>query len=139
MSDSHGCPGLSFKRHDRRFGSVVAASKLLGLTTEQTRNAIAIAATMFAGPGVNHGTMSKPLNMGRSSETGVTAARLASLGFDGPANALEGGRGFFEAFGGGFDPSRILGRLGSPWAIIEPGTSVKPYPSVSSAIRAWMP
>ena len=111
------------------FGSVVAASRLLRLTTEQTRNAIAIAATMSAGLGVNHGTMSKPLNMGRSSETGVTAARLASLGFDGPANALEGGRGFFEAFGGGFDPARILGRLGAPWAIIEPGTSVKPYPS----------
>lgn len=111
------------------FGSVVTASKLLELDVERTRNAIAIAATMSAGLGVNHGTMSKPLNMGRSSETGVTAARLASLGFDGPANSLEGGRGFFEAFGGGFNPAKIAGRLGQPWAIVEPGTSVKPYPS----------
>jgi 2-methylcitrate dehydratase PrpD len=111
------------------FGSVVAASRLLKLTEEQTRNAIAIAATMSAGLGVNHGTMSKPVNMGRSSETGVTAARLASLGFDGPANSLEGGRGFFEAFGGGYDPTKISGRLGSPWACLNPGTSVKPYPS----------
>ena len=111
------------------FGSVVAASKLLKLTEEQTRNAIAIAATMSAGLGVNHGTMSKPVNMGRSSETGVTAARLASLGFDGPANSLEGGRGFFEAFGGGYEPTKIIGRMGSPWACLNPGTSVKPYPS----------
>ncbi|MBY6114441.1 MmgE/PrpD family protein [Mameliella alba] len=111
------------------FGSVVAACKLMQLTQEQTRNALAIAATMSAGLGVNHGTMSKPLNMGRSSETGVTAAQLASLGFDGPVNALEGGRGFFEAFGGGFVADRIQGRLGAPFAILEPGTSVKPYPS----------
>jgi len=69
------------------------------------------------------------LNMGRAAETGVMAARLASLGFDGPRNSLEGGRGFFEAFGGGYAPEKIFGRLGAPWAIIEPGTSVKPYPS----------
>lgn len=111
------------------FGSVVAAGKLLKLDALQMTHALAIAATMSAGLGVNHGTMSKPLNMGRSSETGVTAARLASLGFDGPVNALEGGRGFFEAFGGGFAPERLGPRLGNPWATLSPGTSVKPYPS----------
>lgn len=111
------------------FGSVVAASKLMELTAEQTRNALAIAATMAAGLGVNHGTMSKPLNMGRAAETGVTAAHLASLGFDGPAYALEGGRGYFEAFGGGFSESRLCDRLGAPFAILSPGTSIKPYPS----------
>ena len=67
--------------------------------------------------------------MGHAAETGVNAARLASLGYDGPATALEGERGFFASFGGGHDPSRILGRLGAPWAIVDPGTSIKPYPS----------
>lgn len=111
------------------FGSAVAASKLMGLSKAQTVNALAIAATMAAGLGVNHGTMSKPLNMGRAAENGVTAARLASLGFDGPAYSLEGGRGFFEAFGGGFLAERLAGRLGAPFAILAPGTSIKPYPS----------
>jgi 2-methylcitrate dehydratase PrpD len=111
------------------FGAAVAASKLLRLSEPQITHALAIAATMSAGLGVNHGTMSKPLNMGRAAETGVTAARLASLGFDGPKHALEGGRGFFEAFGGGVDPTKIMGRLGAPWAILVPGTSIKPYPS----------
>jgi 2-methylcitrate dehydratase PrpD len=111
------------------FGSAVAAAKLLKLNKEQITHTLAIAATMAAGLGVNHGTMSKPLNMGRASETGVTAAQLALLGFDGPANALEGGRGFFEAFGGGFDPERLVPRLGAPFAILNPGTSIKPYPS----------
>lgn len=110
------------------FGACIAAAKLLGLSVTETRNAIAIAATLSSGLGINHGTMSKSLNMGRASETGVTAAGLARLGFDGPANALEGGRGFFEAFGGGFDPARISGRLGNPFAILDPGTSIKPYP-----------
>lgn len=111
------------------FGSAATAAKLMGLERARIQNAIAIAATMSAGLGVNHGTMSKPLNMGRAAETGVTAARLASLGFDGPSDALEGGRGFFEALGGGFEKGRILGRLGRPWALLEPGVSVKPYPS----------
>lgn len=111
------------------FGSTVTAAKLMGLDEEQIRHALAIAATMSAGLGVNHGTMSKPLNMGRASETGVTAARLARLGFDGPARAFEGGRGFFEAFGGGFAPDQLFDRLGQPWALLDPGTSVKPYPS----------
>jgi len=111
------------------FGSTVAAAKLMRLSEAQTLNALAIAATMSAGLGVNHGTMSKPLNMGRAAESGITAARLASLGFDGPTYSLEGGRGFFEAFGGGFLAERLVGRLGAPFAILTPGTSIKPYPS----------
>lgn len=111
------------------FAAAAASAKLLQLSPDQTVDALAIAATMASGIGANHGTMSKPLNMGLASERGVTAARLASLGFDGNPAALEAGRGFFEAFGGGYDPSKIAGRLGAPFAILEPGTSIKPYPS----------
>lgn len=111
------------------FGATIAAGKLLGLDYNQLTNAMGIAATMSAGVGANHGTMSKPLNMSRAAENGVTAAKFASLGMTGPNNALEAGRGFFEAFGGGYDPEKIIGRMGNPWAIIYPGTSIKPYPS----------
>lgn len=111
------------------FGATIAAGKLLGLDYRQMSNAMGIASTMAAGVGANHGTMSKPLNMARAAENGVTAARFASLGMDGPPHALEAGRGFFEAFGGGYDETKIIGRMGNPWAIIYPGTSIKPYPS----------
>ncbi|MYF89499.1 MAG: MmgE/PrpD family protein [Boseongicola sp. SB0676_bin_33] len=111
------------------FGAAIASCKLLGLDYKRTSNAMAIASTMAAGVGANHGTMSKPLNMSRAAENGVTAARFAALGMDGPANALEAGRGFLEAFGGGYDPKKIIGRMGSPFAIVYPGTSIKPYPS----------
>lgn len=111
------------------FGATIAACKLLRLDYKQITNAMGIAATMAAGVGANHGTMSKPLNMSRASENGVTAALFAARGMTGPNNALEAGRGFFEAFGGGYDPEKIIGRMGNPWAIIYPGTSIKPYPS----------
>jgi 2-methylcitrate dehydratase PrpD len=111
------------------FGAMTASAKLMGLNAEQLSNAFGIASTMAAGVGANHGTMSKPLNMARACENGVTAAELAAAGFDGPKNALERGRGFFEAFGGGYDPAKISRRLGDPFAIIYPGTSIKPYPS----------
>lgn len=111
------------------FGATIAAAKLLGLDYAQTSHAMAIAATMSAGVGANHGTMSKPLNMARAAENGVTAAKFAAMGLTGPGNALEAGRGFFEAFGGGYDPDKIVGRMGTPYAIVYPGTSIKPYPS----------
>jgi 2-methylcitrate dehydratase PrpD len=111
------------------FGATITACRLMKLTADQTVHAIGLAATMSSGLGENHGTMAKPLNMGHAVESGLTAARLASLGYDGPVTALEGERGFFASFGGGHDPSRIMGRLGKPWAMLDPGTSVKPYPS----------
>lgn len=111
------------------FGATIASCKFLGLDLDQTLNAIAIASTMSAGVGANHGTMAKPLNMARAAENGVTAAKFASLGMDGPLKALERGRGFFEAFGGGYNPDQIIGRMGNPYAIIYPGTNIKPYPS----------
>lgn len=111
------------------FGATAAAASLMKLDRQKIVHAMALAATMAAGIGVNHGSMGKPLNMGRAAENGVTAAWLAALGMDGKPNALEGGRGFFEAFAGGFSADRIVGRLGSPYAFISPGISVKPYPS----------
>jgi len=111
------------------FGATVAASKMMGLDYSQITHAMGIASTMSAGVGANHGTMSKPLNMSRAAENGVTAATFAAHGMTGPNNALEAGRGFFEAFGGGYDADKIIGRMGDPWAIIYPGTSIKPYPS----------
>src|SRR5690606_21317611 len=38
--------------------------------------------------------------------------------------------GFFQTFshGGGFDPERIVGKLGNPHTIVWPGVAIKPYP-----------
>ena len=58
----------------------------------------------------------------------IVAARLASLGFEANTEALEGYKGFFQAYGPTFDLGRISGRLGSPFSILDPGSSIKPYP-----------
>jgi 2-methylcitrate dehydratase PrpD len=110
------------------FGAAAAASKLMDLSVDKVRTVLGIAASMASGLDVNLGTMVKPLHVGRASENGVVAAQLAALGYDASPNALEGYKGFFQAFGSGFDANKISGKLGRPFSIIEPGVSVKPYP-----------
>jgi 2-methylcitrate dehydratase PrpD len=112
------------------FGAMAAAAKLLGLTADATAHALAIAASLCAGIRVNFGTMTKPLHVGRAAQNGVMAAELARRGFTGGADGLDGPWGFFEifSFGGGFEPDRIVDRLGRPHTILDPGVSIKPYP-----------
>jgi 2-methylcitrate dehydratase PrpD len=112
------------------FGAAAAAAKLLGLDANATTHAIAIAASLSAGIRVNFGTMTKPLHVGRAAQNGVMAAELAARGFTGGEEGLDGHWGFFEvfSFGGGFDPDRIIGKMGKPYSIVSPGVSIKPYP-----------
>lgn len=112
------------------FGAVATAAKLLGLDATTTAHALAIAASMSSGIRVNFGTMTKPLHVGRAAQNGLVAAELASRGFTGADDGLDGPWGFFEvfSFSGGFDPERIIGALGNPHSIVTPGVSIKPYP-----------
>ena len=86
---------------------------------------------MASGLRENFGTMTKPLHAGRAAENGVTAALLARDGFTAALNILEARRGFYNAMAGGYDESKIAGRLGRPYFMQEPGISIKPYPSGS--------
>ena len=110
------------------FASAAAAAKLMNLNEPQIRHMLAIAASLSAGIRVNFGSMSKPLNAARASENGVFAAELASHGFTGGDNGLDGQWGFFQVLGDGADLDRIIGKLGQPWSIVSPGVSFKPYP-----------
>lgn len=113
------------------FASAAAASWLKGLDVDQTARAMAIAASQSAGLRENFGTMTKPFHAGRASESGVVAADLAALGWTATDKILEAGRGFFRAAGGGFDAAAIVGKLGKPWTFLDPGVSIKPFPSGS--------
>ncbi|MFN3973869.1 MAG: MmgE/PrpD family protein [Dehalococcoidia bacterium] len=110
------------------FGAAAAAAVLLCLNNEQTRMALGIAASKAAGIRANFGTMTKPYHSGAAAQNGLTAARLASLGYTADPNSLDGPWGYFQVAGGGADPQFLQGKLGKPWAILEPGVSVKPYP-----------
>ena len=110
------------------FGATIAAAKLLDLNAEQLRYAIGMASSMGSGIRVNFGTMTKPLHVGMASQNGVTTALLAKGGFEANMDALDGPWGFFQVQGGGVDREKIVGCLGDPYSIVDPGVSVKPYP-----------
>ena len=112
-------------------GAAVAAGRLMGLTREQMRHALGIAAPLGGGYRENFGTMTKPLHAGQAAEAGVFAARLAADGFTAATNILEAKRGLYNASSDGYEPSRIEGRLGKPFFFEDPGISIKPYPSGS--------
>ncbi|MFI5312073.1 MAG: MmgE/PrpD family protein [Gemmatimonadales bacterium] len=110
------------------FGAAAAAARLLKLDDRQIGHMLAIAASMSSGIRVNFGTMTKPLHVGRACENGVVAADLASRGFTGGDDGLDGQWGFFQVFGGGADLDRLIPVLGKPYTIVSPGVAIKPYP-----------
>lgn len=111
------------------FAAAAAAARLLKADRTQVAHALTIASSLAAGIRVNFGSMTKPLHVGRAAENGVVAAELAVRGFTGGDQGLDGKWGFFQVLGGGAEPHRLVGMLGSPHAIVDPGVSVKPYPS----------
>jgi 2-methylcitrate dehydratase PrpD len=111
------------------FGAATAAGKILGLSEDKMRYTLGMVASMSAGIRANFGTMTKPLHAGRAAENGVVAAQLAKLGFTSDPNVLENPWGFFKILGDGFDMEKISGKLGNPYTIVDPGVSIKPYPS----------
>lgn len=129
MLPDHYKRGLHSSGTVGTFGAVVAAAKLLGLTGEKLAHAIGIAASMAAGIRCNFGTMTKPLHVGRASENGVTAALLAAQGFTADPESLDGRWGFIQVQGNGITESKIAQGFGKSWSIVEPGVSIKPYPS----------
>lgn len=110
-------------------GAAATAAKLVGLDREQLRMALGIAASLASGIRLGFGTMTKPLHAGRAAENGLLAVDLAAGGFTSGRDALEARWGFFRVFGGGFDPERLT--LGDPFTLLDPGVSVKMFPSGS--------
>ncbi|HWP59133.1 MAG TPA: MmgE/PrpD family protein [Candidatus Acidoferrales bacterium] len=109
-------------------GAAAAAGKLLRLKPDALMRAFGLAATMAGGLRENFGTMTKPFHSGRAAESGVIAAELARAGFTAAPDVLEARRGFFLAMGGKHDEAQILGRLGRPHFLIDPGLHIKRYP-----------
>ncbi|HEY8286418.1 MAG TPA: MmgE/PrpD family protein [Chloroflexota bacterium] len=113
------------------FGSAAAVGKLRRLDADTLARAFGLAGSLAGGLRENFGTMTKPFHSGRAAYNGVLACLLASDGMTAASTILEARRGFFAAAGGGYDPDKIVGKLGAPYFLLEPGVSIKPYPSGS--------
>jgi 2-methylcitrate dehydratase PrpD len=111
------------------FAATAAACRLLGLDKDATARAIGIAASCSAGIRANFGTMTKPFHVGRAAENGVTAALLAREGFSANTEALDGKWGYLTIAGPGGEPELVADKFGAPFTMVNPGVSIKPYPS----------
>jgi len=111
------------------FGSAIAAAHLLGLDEDQSVDALGNAGTQSGGlwQFLDSGAESKHLHAGRGAEAGLVAAQLASHGFTGAPEILEGERGFFKAMCKNPPIENLLSQPKAPWQIHQ--TSIKPWPS----------
>jgi 2-methylcitrate dehydratase PrpD len=112
-------------------GAAAAVGKLHRVDLDQMLRSMGLAASMSAGLRENFGTMTKPFHAGRAAENGLVAVTLARRGWTAATNILEAKRGFYNAAAGGYDATKLEGKLGNPFFFIEPGISIKPYPSGS--------
>ncbi len=108
------------------FGSAMAVGKLLGLTQQQLIWALGNASSQASGLVETLGTMSKSISMGNAARNGLLSALLAQQDFDGPAQPLEGVRGFLHVTADHPDVQSIVTELGTRWEVLN--NAYKPYP-----------
>lgn len=108
--------------------TAVAAAKLMKLKTVEVQVALGIAASLAGGLKRNFGTMTKSLHAGTAAQNGIIAASLAADGFTADDSIIEAPQGYCEMFSRDYSLEKITGPLGSPFDIISPGLSIKPYP-----------
>ncbi|MEO0729451.1 MAG: MmgE/PrpD family protein [Pseudomonadota bacterium] len=94
MGTSHYAAGFHNTGTVGTFGATATAAFLLGLNANKTRVAFGLAASQAAGLKCNFGTMTKPYHAGTAAQSGMMAARLASLGMTAHASAIEATNGF---------------------------------------------
>lgn len=130
MNPSHYEQGWHCTSTLGTIGSAAAAARVMGLRSETTSRALAIAASEASGLKENFGTMVKPLHAGLAARNGVLAALLARNELTASRRAIDGPQGLLVAMmGGDGDLDASLSALGQRWEIVDEGITVKLYPS----------
>ncbi|MGE0679941.1 MAG: MmgE/PrpD family protein [Candidatus Binatia bacterium] len=110
-------------------GSAVAASHLLGFSSEQLRHALGIAASRAGGVMANVGTMTKATHCGWAAAAGLDAALLARRRFTANLDILEAPNGYAETFFESDADLTALLMFGQSYRMVEPGFAIKMFPS----------
>lgn len=120
-----------------RFSAFAALARIKALPVDRIKRGLALVASQTGGLLCQLGTMGKPLHSGLAARVAIDAERMCSLGVTANDAVLEARRGLFEAYGGeGSDSSRLAGSLGNPWAVFEPGSTLKRFASSVAGHRA---
>jgi 2-methylcitrate dehydratase PrpD len=108
------------------FGAAAACARLMDLDVTQTRWALGNAGSQAAGlwQYLKVGDDTKVLHAGKACMNGVIATSLASHGFTGSIDILEGDRGFVATMADTVDWKRITDRLGRYFKVIENGYKI---------------
>lgn len=112
------------------FSATAAASRILGLTVEQTQNALALAFNRCGGSFQSHvdGSLGVRIVQGWVAEAGVQCAQMAQRGISGPENFLSGHYGYAHLYGRGTLPAEgVVAGLGETWKVRN--VVFKQYPS----------
>jgi len=109
--------------------AAAAVGRLLKLNPEQMLHAFGSAGTQSAGlwEFLRDAADSKQLHTAHAASTGLMSAYIAQAGFTGALHILEGKQGLAAGMSSDSDPSKLVDRLGSRWALAE--TSFKYYAS----------
>lgn len=111
------------------FGAAAAAGKLLGLDAVGIASAFGVAASQAAGSlqFLVNGAWNKRYQVGAAAMNGLVAATLASEGFIGAAEAIEGKHGLLVGYTDNARPERAVADLGTVYETMKIG--MKPYPA----------
>ena len=106
--------------------AAAASARLLGLSAEQTRWALGIAANQASGFRQTHGSMCTSFTPAHTARCGLHSALLAERGFTASDAALEGANGYFDVFAKRANPEAAVAGLGRTWHVLD--NAFKPYP-----------
>lgn len=109
------------------FGAAAGAARLGKLELSQFVCALSIAASHASGLSeyTQTGGEIKRAHAGFAAAGGIRAARLARLGLTAPRTALEGNKGFLQAYSAHPKPDLLTQEIGRDWALMR--CRVKPY------------
>jgi 2-methylcitrate dehydratase PrpD len=115
-------------------GVAVVGSKILGLTSEQIKNALAISMTLSTGISgrTKGGLTSRWLTLGCAAQNGLIACLGASRGFAGDQTVLD--TLFPSVYGLDLKPKILLDKLGERFQIGK--INLKPYCSARQAVAS---
>lgn len=105
------------------FGATAAVAKLLDLKAKQIANAFGVAGSMASGlmAFMQDGSWTKRIHPGLAAQRGLQAAVLASQGFKGPNEILEGKWGFLSATSNLSNPAKLTEELNGRPRVMDTG------------------
>ena len=109
------------------FSSAATAGNLMNLNEEEMNQCFGSAGSQASGlwEFMNDGAMTKTLHVAKASMNGILAAELASLGFTGALEILEGEKGLIKAIAPEYNLEKLIVDFAKPYKIME--NSFKPY------------